>query len=469
MTDLADLSAADLVAGYGRRQFSPVEALDAVLERIAAWEPRLNAFYVLDADGARTQAAASEHRWRTGEPAGPLDGVPVTLKENIATRGCPLPMGTAASDLVPAPEDGPAAARLRETGAVLLGKTTMPDYGMISSGLSSRHGSTRNPWDTHRNPGGSSAGAGAAAAAGYGPLHVGTDIGGSIRLPAGWCGVVGFKPSFGRIPVDPPYPGRTLGPLTRTVADAALLTSVIAAPDRRDHLSLPPTRIPWDSAWTDTAPADLGGLRIGLMLDAGAGLPVEAATVAAVTAAATALHTAGAHVEPVGPVLTREMLDGLDRFWRTRSWLDINALPESRRGKVLAFIAQWAQGADGLSGAAVFSGFAQMDAMAVAAHRALDAYDYLLSPVAPIPAIDAGLAAPTDDPAQPFEHIAFTVPFNMSGQPAISVNCGWTDDGLPIGLQIVGQRFDDLGVLRVAAAYEQLRPAQRPWPQPARA
>ncbi|MGW7825207.1 amidase [Streptomyces puniciscabiei] len=462
MTHLADLTAVDLVAGYKKGEFSPVEAVEAILGRIDSWEPWLNAFYMLDA-AARTQARASEHRWHTGHPAGPLDGVPVTLKENIATRGCPLPNGTAASDLVPAAEDGPAAARLREGGAVVLGKTTMPDYGMLASGLSSRHGITRNPWNTDCNPGGSSAGAGAGTAVGYGPLHVGSDIGGSVRLPAGWCGVVGFKPSFGRIPVDPPYPGRTLGPLTRTVADAALLTSVIEAPDRRDHMSLPPS----DVNWSDTAPAPLAGLRIGLLLDAGVGLAVAPATAAAVAAAAEAFEAAGAHVEPIPPLLTRAMLDGLDRFWRVRFWPQINSLPKARRDQALPFITAWAQGAEGLSGDAVYAGFSQMDAMAVAAHRALDGYDYLLSPVAPIPAYSAQSAAPGDDPARPFEHIAFTVPFNMSGQPAISVNCGWTADGLPIGLQIVGQRFDDLGVLQVAAAYERLRTAQRPWPRPA--
>ncbi|MGW7825242.1 amidase [Streptomyces puniciscabiei] len=454
MDNFADLTAVDLVAGYTKGEFSPVEAVEAVLERIDAWEPRLNAFYMLDAT-ARAQACASERRWHSGCPSGPLDGVPVTLKENIATRGCPLPNGTAASDLVPAAQDGPAAARLRESGAVILGKTTMPDYGMLASGLSSRHGITRNPWDTNRNPGGSSAGAGAGAAAGFGPLHVGSDIGGSVRLPAGWCGVVGFKPSFGRIPVDPPYPGRTLGPLTRTAADAALLTSVIARPDRRDHMSLPPSDLDWS-----IAPSTLTGLRIGLLLDAGAGLAVAPATCAAVAAAAEVFEEAGACVELVPSLLTREMLDGVDRFWRARFWQQISSLPKARRAQVLPFITAWAQGAQGLSGEAVYAGFSQLDAMAVAAHGAMDGYDYLLSPVAPISAYDARLAAPGDDPARPFEHIAFTVPFNMSGQPAISVNCGWTSEGLPIGLQIVGQRFDDVGVLQVAAAFEQLRPPQ---------
>jgi aspartyl-tRNA(Asn)/glutamyl-tRNA(Gln) amidotransferase subunit A len=350
-------------------------------------------------------------------------------------------------------------ARLRESGAVIFTKTTMPDYGMLTSGISSFHHLARNPWDLTRTPGGSSAGAGAAAAAGYGPLHLGTDIGGSVRLPAGWCGLVGFKPSYGRIPVDPPYPGRVIGPLTRTVADTALLTSVISAPDLRDHTALPPADIDWTRLREDVP-----GLRLGLLLGAGVGLPVEPAVTDAVTAAAGAFEAAGAVIEPVQPFLTREMLDGLDNFWRVRAWADIGALPEQQRAKILPYFTAWATGGKDLTGAEVFHAFSQMDAMSVAANRLARDYDYLLSPVSPVPAFAAELASPTDDPARPFEHIAFTVPFNMSGQPAVSVNCGWTPDGLPIGLQIVGARFDDLGVLRLASVYEEIRPAQRPWP-----
>src|SRR5689334_19924335 len=184
VTALHDLSAADLIAGFRAKQFSPGEVLEDVLTHIALWEPHIKALYAFDPDGARQMAKASTERWHKGEPAGSLDGVPVTIKENIATKGVPVPLGAASVKLTPAASDAPPAARLREAGAVIFSKTTMPDYGMLSSGLSSFHPLTRNPWDLTKNPGGSSAGAGAAAAAGYGPLHVGTDIGGSIRLPA---------------------------------------------------------------------------------------------------------------------------------------------------------------------------------------------------------------------------------------------------------------------------------------------
>lgn len=457
--DLADLPATRLTSAYRSGELSPVEVTEAVLTRIATWEPTLNALCAHRPDAARQAAKSAEDRWHRGEPLSEIDGVPATLKENIATEGNPVPLGTAAIEPVPAAADAPAAARLFASGAVLVGTTTMPDYGMLSSGLSSLRGITRNPWNETRNPGGSSSGAGAAAAAGYGPLHLGTDIGGSIRLPANWCGVAGFKPSFGRIPVDPPYPGRTLGPLTRTVADAALFTSVLAGPDPRDHLSLPAAQLDWRNLTRD-----LTGLRIGLMLDVGIGLPVEQEILDAVKAAARSFAVAGAHVETVGPMLTDHMLDGLDKFWRTRFWLEINALPPERQARMLPYIARWAAGGEGLSGAEVFDGYSQMDAMARAAVTHLAPYDFLLSPVAPVSTFGAELASPRNDPQRPFEHVGFTVPFNMSGQPAIAVRCGGTAEGLPIGLQIVGQRFDDMGVLAVAAEYEQLRPSPPAWP-----
>jgi len=453
MTDLTSLTAVELLAGYRSGELSPVEVAEAVLARIEAREPELKAFYTHDPAEVRAAAKESEQRWRSGSPQGTLDGVPVTIKENVATEGTPVPLGTAATELAPALRDAPAAARIRESGAVLLGKTTMPDYGMLTSGLSSFHEASRNPWDTNRTPGGSSAGAGAAAAAGYGPLHIGTDIGGSIRLPAAFCGLVGLKPSFGRVPVDPPYIGRVVGPMTRTVADTALLMSVLSQPDPRDHMSLPPSDIPWQSL-----DFSAGGVRIGLHLDAGVGLEVEPAIERAVTAAAGLFD--GAIVEPVEPFVTREMLDGLDIFWRTRLWSDLVALPESRRSRVLPYILEWARGGASTSGVEVYRGFSQIDAMSVAALRATEPFDFVLSPTSPVSAFPADWASPVNDPAKPFEHIGFTVPYNMSGQPSVSVNAGFTAEGQPIGLQITGRRFDDLGVLRMAALFERARPKQ---------
>src|SRR5664279_4446783 len=234
-----EMSAVAPIDAYRRRVLSPVEVMRDVLARVAAFEPHIHALYLLAPERALAEARASEARWTRGAPVGALDGVPATIKDNIATQGEPKPLGTAASDLEPEPADAAPAARLREAGAILFAKTTMPDYGMLSSGLSSFHPLTRNPWNLALNPGGSSAGAGAAGAAGYGPLHLGTDIGGSVRLPSGWCGLFGLKPSAGRVPVDPPYFGRVAGPMTRIVDDAALMMSVLSLPDRRDGMSLP--------------------------------------------------------------------------------------------------------------------------------------------------------------------------------------------------------------------------------------
>jgi Asp-tRNA(Asn)/Glu-tRNA(Gln) amidotransferase A subunit family amidase len=459
MAALHELSAAELAALYARREASPVEVVRDVAAHIARCEPKIQALYAYDPERALADARASEARWRAGQPLSRIDGVPGTLKENIATRGTPVPVGTAASDHTPAAEDAPPAARWREAGLVLLAKTTMPDYGMLSSGLSTFHPLTRNPWDLSMNPGGSSAGAGAAAAAGYGPLHVGTDIGGSIRLPAGWCGVFGLKPSLGRIPIKPPYAGRVAGPMTRTVLDAALLMEVLSRPDWRDTMSLPYQRIEWTAL-----ERDVKGLRLGLQLDAGWGLEVEPQTRDAVRAAARAFEAAGAVVEPVQPFTTRAMADGMDSFWRMRSWLDISALPRERQDKVLPYIRQWVAAGARLSAAEVFNGYSQMAAMRDAAVAACQPFDFVLSPVSPVPSYPAEWASPVNDPERPFEHIAFTLPFNMSEQPAASINCGYTRGGLPIGLQIIGRRHDDLGVLQLARAYEQLRPAQRTWP-----
>ncbi|WP_338413810.1 amidase [uncultured Sphaerotilus sp.] len=462
MADLHDLPATALLALYRHGDVSPVEVTRAVLDHIARWEPHLCATYALDPDGALQQAQAAEARWRRGEPCGLLDGVPTMVKENIATRGTPTPLGTAATILNPAPVDAPPAARLREAGAVLLGKTTMPDYGMLSSGLSSFHPLTRNPWDLTKNPGGSSAGAGAGAAAGYGPLHLGTDIGGSVRLPASWCGVFTLKPSLGRIPIQPPYAGRVAGPMTRTVADAALMMRVLSQPDWRDATSLPAQDIDWDALEIDAR-----GLRLGLQLDAGWGMALDGQVRAAIEDAARRFEAAGAVVEPMPAFMTREMADGMDRFWRMRSWLDISALPAERRNKVLPYIREWvATGAD-LTAAQVFHGYSQMAAMRDAAVAATQPFDFVLSPVAPCVAFAADWASPLNDPQRPFEHIAFTLPWNMSEQPASSVNAGWNDAGLPIGLQIVGRRHDDLGVLRMSRLWERLRGAQRAWPGPA--
>jgi len=430
-----------------------------VLAHVAVWEPHIKALYAFDPDGGRAAARASTERWQKGEPTGPLDGVPATIKDNIATKGVPVPLGAASVKLVPAPVDAPPAARLREAGAVIFSKTTMPDYGMLSSGLSSFHPLTRNPWDLSKNPGGSSAGAGAAAAAGYGPLHLGTDIGGSVRLPSCWCGLVGLKPSLGRIPIDPPYVGRVAGPMTRTVDDAALMMSVLSRPDRRDGMSLPAGSINWKAL-----DKPLRKLRIGLMLDIGVGQALEQPVRDVVAKAAKAFEAAGAVITEVPGVLTRELLDGLDNFWRARMWDDLSRLTPDERGKALPYIRNWAEAGAKLSGVDVIRGFNATMAIRSAAAKLFYDMDYVISPVSPVVKFAAELASPLNDPQKPFEHIAYTVPWNMAENPAVSINGGYDKQGFPIGVQIIGRRFDDLGVLGMAKAFESVRGPQRPWP-----
>ncbi len=459
------LSALELLRAFRARALSPVEAMESVIGRVEAYEPHIHATWLYAPERALKEARASEARWTKGEPIGPLDGAPVTIKDNIATRGDPKPIGTAAEDMTPQPADAPPAARLREAGAIIFAKTTMPDYGMLSSGLSSFHPLARNPWKLDRNPGGSSAGAGAAGAALYGPLHLGTDIGGSVRLPAGWCGLVGLKPSAGRVPIDPPYVGRVAGPMTRDAADAALMMATLALPDERDYSSLKYEKLDWA-----IEPAPLKGLKLGLMLEAGCGAPPTAEVKAAVERAAREFETEGAHVELLKPFLTQEMLDGLDRFWRARALNDIARLTAERRALVLPFIRQWAESAAGFSGVEVFRGFDQIPEMRKAAIASTDRFDFVLSPTAPMTAFPAEWASPSQDPLKPFPHIGFTVAYNMSEQPAATVNCGYDGEGLPIGLQIVGRRFDDVGVLSIARAFEAMRAGEaRPWPEPPRA
>jgi aspartyl-tRNA(Asn)/glutamyl-tRNA(Gln) amidotransferase subunit A len=456
------LSAAQLLHAYRAHEISPLDVMKDVLDRVSIFEPHIQATYLLRPERALDEAKASESRWMRDEPNGPLDGVPTTVKDNIVTKGDPTPLGTAATELTPAALDAPPAARLREAGAIVFAKTTMPDYGMLSSGASSFHSLTRNPWDLSRNPGGSSAGAAAAAAAGYGPLHVGTDIGGSVRLPAGWCGIFALKPSGGRIPIDPPYIGRVAGPMTRSVEDAALLMATLSRPDARDFTSLPPQEMDWR-----IRPASLRGLRIGLLLEAGCGVPPTPEVRGAIEATARDFALAGAIVEPLAPFLTQEMLDGLDRFWRMRSLIDIRALPSEKREKILPFIRTWAESAAPFSAEQLFHGFNQIMAMRKAAVAATEPFDFVLSPTAPMTAYPAELPSPSNDPLQPFPHIGFTVALNMSEQPAASINCGYDSQGLPIGLQIIGRRFDDVGVLSVSRAVEDMRrAASRPWPEP---
>ncbi|MBK0022489.1 amidase [Brucella pseudogrignonensis] len=464
MTRLNALSAHEMIAGYEAGRFSPVDVTTAVLEHIERCEPQLNALWFVDAEGALETARASQARWQAGTPIRvrgvSLDGIPITLKENIATKGVPMPLGTASGDMTPKLADSPPAARLREAGAVFLGRTTMPDFGMASSGTSSFHKLARNPWNLEKNPGGSSAGAAAAGAAGYGPIHLGTDIGGSVRLPAAWCGLVGHKPSLGRIPIQPPFMGRVAGPMTRNVQDCAMAMAILSQPDCRDHMSLPDVAIDWLDL-----ERSVSGLKIGLLVDPGCGMAVDPQVKRAVEMAAAVFADAGAHVEPLKPWMTPEMLYGLDHFWRTRSGIDVQALPEHTRDKILPIMREWAESGLGKTGEEVFRNYMMTLEIREKTVAATADFDFVLTPTSPNVSFPAHWTYPNGNSVEHAQsHINFTLLFNMSEQPAVSVPCGYDLDGVPIGLQIAGRRFDDLGVLQIARAWERMQTVTRPWP-----
>lgn len=468
MNTLCWLSAGDLIKQLPSGAVTSSQMVNATLERMAECEPALNAIYINKAEAVRVQASASDQRRRAGKPLSPLDGVPITLKENLYSVGDPAPIGTRASPLEPKTVNAPITDRLHESGLVVVGKTTMPDFGMLSSGQSSFHGVTRNPWQRDRNPGGSSSGAGAACAAGYGPLHIGTDIGGSVRIPASFCGIYGLKPSLGRVPVNPPYMGRVAGPMTRTVLDAALLMNVIARSDpaHRDFMNLPPQALDFATALEQFS---VKGKRIAVITDMRVGREVQSDVAAAAWECGQLLEQHGAHVEPIEPFINRLMLDGICGFFEARSYADIAKMPEATREKMLPFILQWASHrAQKFSGETVMNFYAQVMSMREATVAATHAYDFVISPVCPIPAFEAEYCCPDNDPERALEHIAFTVPYNISEQPAASINWTYSTQkrtaGLPIGVQIAGRRFDDLGVLQLSRVIEQIRPKQRPWP-----
>lgn len=452
--EMCFLSARELLRHYRARSLSPVEVTRAILDRIADVNPQINALYYIDAERALAAARVAERRWHRGAPKGALDGVPVTLKDSIRAAGMPSPNGTRAlADHPDEPQDSPVTARLREHGAIILGKSTMPDFGMIPSGISSLHGVTRNPWNRERNSGGSSSGAGAAVAAGLGPLAVGSDIGGSVRIPAAFCGIVGLKPSYGRVPIADPWPALVAGPMARSVADAALLLSVISRPDARDYTSLP-----WDDRdYLHGIDEDVRGLRIGLLTDMGFGVPVQPEIRSLIEAAAGVFASLGAIVTPMPRVFDDDPEPAFDRMMQAYGWADMGALPAERQALVLPAIAEWCRKGERMSAAeltraAVLNGQTRRRVIAACAP-----YDYVIGPTMAIEPYAAELPWPKGSS----QHFPFCFPFNLSEQPALSLRCGFTNSGLPVGLQIVGQRFDDAGVLRVGRAFETARPPLR--------
>jgi aspartyl-tRNA(Asn)/glutamyl-tRNA(Gln) amidotransferase subunit A len=452
---MLDLSAAALIAAYRERTLSPVEVTDAVLDRIAAADGALNAFCLVDGDRARGEAGASEARWAAGAPAGLLDGVPVAIKDILLSRGWPTLRGSKTVDPAgPWEDDATTVAALRRHGAVLPGKTTTPEFGWKGVTDSPLTGITRNPWDVTRTPGGSSGGSAAALAAGMVPLALGTDGGGSIRIPCGFCGLPGLKPTFGRVPAYPasPFGGVAhVGPMARTVEDLALLLDVIGGPDARDWQALPPP----ERSFRDGLDDGVAGLRIAFSPDLGYAT-VEPEIAALVERAATAFSELGAHVERADPGFADPRAT-YDALWSAGAGKVVAALPDTS-GMDPGLLAVAAAG-QAIPLAEYLAALDARDALAIQLSRFLAEWDLLLTPALPIAAFAAGRNVPEGWPDEGWPSwTPFTFPFNLSQQPAAVVPCGFTAAGLPVGLQLVGPRHADALVLRAARAYEAAHP-----------
>lgn len=465
-TDLTQCTAHELLQLYRSGQASPVEATQAVLSRIERLNPRLNAYCLVDAEQALAAARASEARWQahrqTGAAVGELDGVPTSIKDLILTRGWPTLRGSRTIDPQQAWEvDAPATARLREAGAVLLGKTTTPEFGCKGETNSPATGITRNPWNTDRTPGGSSGGAAAAVAAGLGPLAVGTDGAGSVRIPAAFCGNVGLKPSFGRVPAYPLSPFGSvahLGPHAMSVRDAALMMNVLKKPDARDWTALPPEATDYTVGLED----GIRGLRVAYSPTLGYARNVHPEIAAAVDAAVRQLQALGAHVEQVDPGFEDplEITTGLWFLGAHTVWSGLT--PEQQAVTDPDFRAEAALGAQ-LSAGQVQQLHLRRGALGSHMRQFMQRYDLLVTPSVSVPAFEARPAgAAPMDPQSMLGWTPFSYPFNLTQQPAITVPCGLTSDGLPMGLQIVGPMFGDALVLRAARAYESVQPVPRP-------
>ncbi|MFR9797454.1 amidase [Streptomyces sp. MS06] len=468
MTQLTELTAARLVEGYRKGEFDPVQAARAALERAEAVQPRVNAFVRLLAEEALDQARASADRWRRGEPAGPLDGVPVTVKDILLLRGHPTLKG---SRTVPEQgdwdEDAPSVARLREQGAVLIGKTTTPEFGWKAVTDSPLSGVTGNPYDPARTAGGSSGGSAAAVALGAAPVSLGTDGGGSVRIPASFCGVFGLKPTYGRVPVYPASAFGTLahvGPMARDAADAALLMDAIGVPDSRDWSALGPAAAPYTQALAE----GVHGLRVAYSPSLGGQVAVQPAVATAVRRAVERLAGLGAYVEETDPDVT-EPLDAFHTLWFSgAARLTQHFGPHQRElldpglREVCALGARYSA-LDYLAAVDV-----RMD-LGRRMGRFHETYDLLLTPTVPITAFEAGVEVPRGSGHRRWTGwTPFTYPFNMTQQPAATVPVGVDADGLPVGLQIVAARHRDDLVLRTAhalytsgAASSALAPADR--------
>lgn len=462
--DALALPAEEIVACYRSGALSPVDVTRATLERIERLQPLCNPFVVVTADEAMAAARASEARWRRGAPQGLVDGLPTTVKDLLLMRGWPTRRGSLSTPETPADDDSAAVARLREAGAVFVGKTTTSEFGWKGVTDSPLTGTTANPWNASRAAGGSSGGAAVAAANGLGVLHLATDGGGSIRIPAGFCGLFGFKPTFGLVPVHPHPPAWTLwhqGPIARNVRDAALLLTVIAGPEPRDFYAAPPLGIDFRERLDD----GIAGLRIGYSRTLGYAR-VDPEVADAVDRAVRRFAELGAHVEEVDPALD-DPIDIMEPLWSVALAMTVESIPSAKRAlldpPVLEMAAAGAR-TSALEYRAVEKRREDLARRMSLLHRR---HDLLVTPQLATTAFAAGHEVPPGSGmARWWEWSPFTYPFNLTQQPAATLPCGVSAEGLPIAMQLIGARFDDARVLRAGRAWERLQPFRLP-PTPA--
>ncbi|WP_020670601.1 amidase [Amycolatopsis nigrescens] len=453
------LTASELVAAYSTGELSPVEATRAALRAIEEHDGDYNAYCLVDAESALGQAKVSEARWRDGHPVGWLDGVPTSIKDMFLTQGWPTLRGSKCIDPdQPWEVDSPVTARLRENGLVLLGKTTTPELGWKGVTDNPLTGITRNPWDPALTAGGSSGGSAAAVAAGMGELSVGTDGGGSVRIPASFCGIVGFKPTYGRIPLYPASPFGALahaGPMARSVDDVALLLDVLALPDVRDPGAMPPSV----GTFREAVRRDVRGLNAAFSPRLGY-VDVDPEVAQIVAALVAALADAGLHIEETDPGFA-DPKDAFDVLWSTGAakWLD--TFPDGSAERIDPGLREvWEQGLT-YSAADYLAANAERAALGILMGEFHTRHDVLITPTMPIAPFEAGVDVPPGSGMRSWpEWTRFSYPFNMTQQPAISVPAGFTSAGLPVGLQIVGPRHSDDLVLAVAKLVEEIQP----WP-----
>lgn len=460
--DLTQQSAAKLSALYRAGKASPVETMRAVLERTARFNGEINAFRHVDEDAALKAARASERRWKKGAPLSPLDGVPVSIKELVRVKGWSASMGSKLTDKTPVDDDAPAVARLREAGAIVFAQSTSSEYGHKGVTDSPLNGVTRNPWKLERTPGGSSGGAAAAVAAGLGPIAIGTDGGGSVRLPASFSGLVGLKPTFGRVAAWPPSMTGDLantGPMCRTVQDCALMMNIIARPDPRDAGSLPED----GTNYVRALAGDLKKLKVGFVLRFG-DHPLDAEVAALVTRAAREFAKLGCKVEEAeAPFSYADAGRAFIVHWLAALQRLLQQFPQARHDEFDPNLLKSAEAGMRYSLQDVINAEATRRELAIAWNLFFAKYDLLLSPTVGVPPFETGMNVPPGEDGKPNTMwLPYTPQFNMSRHPAASVPCGLNSDGLPIGLQIVSGHYRDALVLRAAARYTEANPLAFP-------